>query len=349
MRVGIVNDVRLAVEALRRVVASSPDHEVAWVAYDGAEAAARCRQDTPDVVLMDLIMPVMDGVEATRRIMRDSPCAVLIVTASVGRNAGRVFDAMGEGALDAVNTPVLVNDGTGVRGGDEMLAKLGTIGRLLGRSPATPVVPPRPTSGSAGASVPLVAVGSSTGGPTALRTILQALPADLRATTIIVQHVDVQFAQGLADWLGRESGRGIRLAAAGMPVAGADVLIAATGDHLVLRPDGTLAYVAEPVDQPFRPSVDVFFGSVAAHWRGPAVGVLLTGMGRDGAEGLLAMRRAGWPTIAQDRETSVVYGMPRAAAEIGAAVEVLPLPAIAPAIVRALARARTEHPRRTTA
>jgi two-component system response regulator WspF len=333
MSVGIVNDVRMAVEALRRVVTSQPDHEVAWVAFDGAEAAERCRADTPDVVLMDLIMPNVNGVEATRRIMRDSPCAILVVTASVEQNSSLVFDAMGQGALDAVNTPVLKR--SDVHGSNELLAKLETIGKLLNRP-----VAPRPVVRAAvpdeSTSAPLVAIGASTGGPLALVTVLRALPLDLVATAVIIQHVDVQFAAGLGEWLEQESGKQVRLVKSGATVGGPDVFLAGTNDHLVLRPDKSLGYVADPVDYPYRPSVDVFFNSVTAHWSGPAVGVLLTGMGRDGAEGLLAMRRAGWATIAQDSETSVVYGMPKAAADIGAAAEVLPIDAIAPAIVRAL-------------
>jgi chemotaxis response regulator CheB len=333
MRIGIVNDVSLAVEALRRVVVSHPGHEVAWVAFDGAEAAARCLADTPDVVLMDLIMPTVNGVEATRRIMRDSPCAILVVTASVEENFSLVFDAMGQGALDAVNTPVL--DPRGLRGGGELLAKLATIGRLLHRPARARPVEHTPAP-RASTSSPLIAIGASTGGPLALVTVLRALPRDLAAATVIIQHVDVQFAAGLGDWLEEETGKHVALASDGAEAGKPGILLAGTNDHLVLRPDGTLAYVAEPIDYPYRPSVDVFFASLVAHWSGPAIGVLLTGMGRDGAEGLLAMRRAGWPTIAQDRETSVVYGMPKAAADIGAAAEVLPLDAVAPAIVRAL-------------
>jgi two-component system response regulator WspF len=333
MRIGIVNDVQMAVEALRRVVASAADHDVAWVAFDGAEAAARCREDTPDVVLMDLIMPNVNGVEATRRIMRDSPCAILVVTASVEQNSSLVFDAMGQGALDAVNTPVL--DRHGIHGGHELLAKLATIGKLLHRSgQSQPVV--RSAVPRDSTSAPVIAIGASTGGPLAVVTVLRALPRDLAATTVIIQHVDVQFAAGLRHWLEDESGRRVSLVNAGAVVGGPDILLAGTNDHLVLCPDASLAYVAEPVDCPYRPSVDVFFASVVAHWSGPAIGVLLTGMGRDGAEGLLAMRRAGWATIAQDRETSVVYGMPKAAADIGAAAEVLPIDAVAPAILRAL-------------
>src|SRR5687767_11957331 len=162
MRVGIVNDMRTAVEALRRVVASSPAHEVAWVAFDGEQAAERCREDTPDVVLMDLIMPNVDGVEATRRIMRDSPCAILVVTASVDTNAALVFDAMGHGALDAVNTPVLVR--SDLQGGGELLGKLEIIGKLLNRHTGSGAVVRAPAPREPAAAA-MLAIGASTGGP----------------------------------------------------------------------------------------------------------------------------------------------------------------------------------------
>ena len=254
MRIGIVNDVQMAIEVLRRVVTSSPEHEVAWLAYDGAEAAERCLADTPDVVLMDLIMPNVNGVEATRRIMRDSPCAILVVTANVDHNASLVFDAMGQGALDAVNTPVLRRDT--VEGGSALLAKLAVISKLLRPGTGAGAVERRPV-GRDGAAPPLVAIGASTGGPAALATVLQAMPRDLDATLAIVQHVDAQFAPGLGRWLERETGRRVRIAEPGARLEHAAVLLAATNDHLVLRADGTLGYVAEPADYPHRPSVDV--------------------------------------------------------------------------------------------
>src|SRR5437667_50278 len=132
MRIAIVNDVRLAVEALRRVVTQIPTYKIAWIAYDGEEAVTKCAADTPDVILMDLVMPRMSGSEATRRIMRESPCAILVVTATVEGNAGMVFDAMGLGALDVVQTPTLGPDGN-VAGGAQLLAKIATIGKLIGK------------------------------------------------------------------------------------------------------------------------------------------------------------------------------------------------------------------------
>jgi two-component system response regulator WspF len=175
----------------------------------------------------------------------------------------------------------------------------------------------------------LVAVGASAGGPAALATILAALPADFPAAMIIVQHVDPQFADGLASWLGGQTPLRVRLAEDGdRPQAGI-VLLAGRENHLVFQGPNQLGYVNEPQDCSYRPSVDVFFNSAVRYWRGTLTGVLLTGMGRDGAEGLKALRDRGHLTLAQDEATSAVYGMPRAAAELKAAKEILGLDKIA--------------------
>jgi two-component system response regulator WspF len=334
MRIAIVNNALLAVEALRRLVTSVPDYEIAWVAGNGAEAVEKCAADTPDVVLMGLIMPVMDGVEATRRIMAASPCLVLVVTSTVGGNAAKVFEAMGYGARDVVNTPILGGDGR-VEGGATLLAKIATLGKLLDPKPGQQarqrVVPSAPAP--AGHLPPLLAIGASTGGPSALAHIFSRLPAEFPAAVVVVQHVDVQFAPGLADWLQAQTSLKVRMVQDGCRLAVGTVWLAGTNDHLVFTPQHALTYVAEPRDYPYRPSVDVFFKSLVKNgpkpWPGRAAGVLLTGMGRDGAEGLAVLRRAGWYTVAQDQASSVVYGMPKAAAEAGAAMQIVPLKAIA--------------------
>jgi len=339
MRIAIVNNILLAVEALRRVVNSVPDYEIAWVARNGAEAVERCAADTPDVVLMGLIMPEMDGVEATRRIMAASPCLILVVTSTVGGNAAKVFEAMGYGARDVVHTPVLGGDGR-VEGGATLLAKIATLGKLLDIKPRQEVrrrvIPSAPAAASD--LPPLVAIGASTGGPAALAHILSRLPGGFPAAVVVIQHVDVQFAAGLADWLQAQTSLKVRLVQDGCRLEVGTVWLAGTNDHLILTPHHTLSYVAEPRDYPYRPSVDVFFKSLAKNgpkpWPGKAAGVLLTGMGRDGAEGLAALRRAEWYTIAQDQASSVVYGMPKAAAEAGAAMQIVSLEAVAFTLVR---------------
>jgi two-component system response regulator WspF len=333
MKIAIVNDVPMAVEALRRALAGGPaarPHQLAWVAGSGEDAVRRCAEDRPDLVLMDLVMPGMDGVEATRLIMASTPCAILLVTAYAGTQQGRVFEAMGAGALDVVAPPTLAG------GLSAFLAKIETIARLLGAEArlksganghkAQLTSPRAPSAGR------LVAIGSSAGGPAALATVLGGLTADFPASIVIVQHVDEKFAPGLAEWLNGQTPLPVRLAQPGDTPQPGVVLIAGTGDHLTFMGPTILGYTPNPADYCYRPSVDVFFESAARCWRGSILGVLLTGMGRDGANGLKTLRDKGCHTIAQDQATSAIYGMPRQAAAIGAAVEILPLDQIASAL-----------------
>jgi two-component system response regulator WspF len=331
MKIAIVNDMPLAVEALRRALAFEPAHQVVWVAGNGAEAVRLCAENTPDLILMDLIMPVMDGVEATRRIMAESPCAIVIVTVDRQQNVHRVFEAMGHGALDVVDTPA-IGAGNAQEAAAPLLRKILNIGWLIGEKPsrsrATPASPR-----SSGSCQRLVAIGSSAGGPAALELLLKGLPRGFSPAIVLVQHVDQVFAAGMAEWLASASGLDVRLAREGEPPQSGKVLLAGTNHHIRLLKNGTLAYTAEPVNEIYRPSIDVFFESVASYWNGDAVGVLLTGMGRDGAQGLKLMRQQGYLTIAQDQQSSAVYGMPKAAAAIDAAVEIRPLEKIAPRLL----------------
>jgi two-component system, chemotaxis family, response regulator WspF len=309
MRIAIANDSRAAAEALRRVISGS-DHVLAWTAHDGEDAVRRCMDDTPDLLLMDLNMPRLDGVEATREIMRRAPCAILVVTARPQDNVSQVFRALGAGALDVTATPVLL----GQPGGGGLLDKIRTIGKLIGK--------PGRAMASAAATSPLrhlVAIGASTGGPLALAATLAGWQAPDDVAVVIVQHIDAAFADQLVQWLGSQLAMPVRAAAHGASLAGGTVLVARTNDHLRLTRELQLRYDGEPRDLVYRPSIDVFFDSVAQHWAGGATGILLTGMGRDGAAGLLAMRNAAKQTIAQDEASCAVYGMPRAAAELSAA------------------------------
>jgi len=325
MRVAIVNDMPLAVEALRRALNFEPSHEVVWVAGNGLEAVQRCAELTPDLILMDLIMPVMDGVEATRQIMAQTPCAILLVTVDRQANMSRVFEAMGHGALDVVDTPAL-GVGNPKDAAAPLLRKILNIGWLIGQR-GSRVRTETTSARTSGKRQSLVAIGSSAGGPAALEILLKGLPRDFPAAIVLVQHVDQVFAAGMAEWLSSASGLPVRLAREGEPPQSGVVLLAGTNHHIRLLKNGTLAYTAEPVNEIYRPSID-----------GDAVGVLLTGMGRDGAQGLKLLREQGYLTIAQDQQSSAVYGMPKAAAAIDAAVEIRPLDRIAPRLLEVFAQ-----------
>ncbi|HKT74192.1 MAG TPA: chemotaxis response regulator protein-glutamate methylesterase [Steroidobacteraceae bacterium] len=339
MRIGIANSTPMAVVALRYALTMRPQHKVAWVARDGEDAVAMCAKDTPDLLLMDLPLPGLDGVQATNRIMENTPCPILIVTSSVDANTGAVFDAMGRGAIDAVDIPVIEKD-IGASAA-QFLHKIDTIAKLVGTRRFAPTRGASSDITLTGTWPPckrerLVAIGASAGGPMALTRLLSGLPQDFPASIVIVQHVDARFAPGMADWLTRTAGLQVRVAREGDRPEPGTVLLAGTNDHLVFKGPDRLGYAAEPRDHPYRPSVDVFFESLGAMWIGEAIGVLLTGMGRDGAEGLKVMRNKGYYTIAQDASTSAVYGMPKAAASLGAAVDILPLDRIAPRLIDTL-------------
>jgi two-component system response regulator WspF len=330
MRIAIVNDLSLAREVLRRVVTSVPGYSVAWTAEDGEDAVRRAVADRPDAVLMDLVMPRMDGAEATRRIMREAPCPVLVVTATVAGNFELAYRAMGAGAVDAVETPTL-GPGGAVVNGEKLIARLAKLDDALHGVTGSGYVPVD-SEGPGSVEVPkIVAVGASTGGPDALAVVLAALPADFPAAVLIAQHIAAEFAPGLADRLAARCRLPVRVARDGEAPAPGIVYLAATNDHLEFSPRFRLRYTPLPENAPFRPSVDVLFASLAANCPRQGVAVLLTGMRTDGADGLLRLRSVGWHTIAQDEHTCVVYGMPKAAVERGAAAEVLPLHLIGPA------------------
>ncbi len=336
MRIAIVNDMRIAIELIRRALVADGRHTLAWTALNGQEAVERCARDRPDLILMDLIMPVLDGVEATRRIMAETPCAILIVTATVEGNSSRVYEALGAGAIDAVQTP------DHKTGPSLLRIKIDQLEKLLNRPSFDPSVSANsdvataPACPPPGAAEALVAIGASAGGPAALATLFAALPAGYRAPIVVIQHIDAGFARGLIDWLSRHCALPVSLAVDGEAPAPGHIYLGAGDHHLTLAPGGRFRLTPARCDCIYLPGIDVFFSSMAAHWRRRGLGILLTGMGRDGAAGLRALRQAGFETVAQDRSTSAVYGMPKAAADLKAATHILPLPQIPP-LLRAFA------------
>jgi two-component system response regulator WspF len=334
MKVAIVNDSKMAAEILRRILERLPDFTLAWIAYSGEEALRLCAQAKPEIILMDLIMPGIDGAETTRRIMQATPCVILVVTATTVGNRDMVFEAMGHGALDAVNTPVLGTDGN-LDGAEPLIQKLRTVSRLVGGHRLKLGHPRQKVAVPDTSGLPIVAIGASTGGPQALAQILSVLPQHFPAAVLVVQHVDEQFTPSLASWLQHSCALPVCIARDGEAPHPAGVWIAGTSDNLTYD-NGRLSYITPKKDAIHRPSIDALFLSLARPHRATRIGALLTGMGRDGATGLLELRRTGALTITQDAATSVVYGMPKAAAEINGASEVMPLSLIGPRICEAI-------------
>lgn len=339
MNIAIVNDVFMIRMLLARIIHENSEHKVIWDAEDGKIAVEKAQQDTPDLILMDLLMPVMNGVDATREIMKLCPCAIVVVTASVEQYADMVFTAMSHGALDAISTPTLTPD-AGPEGIEPLLHKLTVIDNLITTRPRNTQQeqPPITKNVTPGSSYPMVCIGASTGGPGALATLLASLPANLQATIVIIQHVDENFTAGLADWLDGQCKLPVSVAQQGGKAEINKIYIAGGDKHLLLNQNLEFQYTSHPVEYAYRPSIDIFFHSINQHWPGLTTGVLLTGMGNDGAEGLLALKNNNALTIAQDEATCAVYGMPRAAARLNAARMILPIEKITAAIIKTLSQ-----------
>lgn len=334
MRVAIVNDLKIAIEALRRAVTSDPQHEIAWTAIDGNDAIRKCQTDRPDIILMDLIMPGLDGAQTTQEIMRRTPCPILVVTATVTGNYSLVYDALGYGAYDAVNTPSLASNGT-VQGATELLAKIAKVKNSLAERPlrsASDQTTIRPSTSPLSVGNNIVLLGASTGGPQALLTILQEV-SRLKNTSIwIAQHIGSDFLQGLAEWLAQRVGAPVRIAKLGDGLDSAGIFLLPSEPTLVVGSNQQLQIARHTPPPVHTPDINQFFHSVAHHSGKRGIAALLTGMGSDGAHGLLSLRQAGWYTIAQDETTSTVYGMPQVAKQLGAAHQIMPLPSIGASI-----------------
>lgn len=366
IRVLLVEDSPVALTILKRMLASSPDVDVVGTACNGVEAMELIPARQPQVICTDLHMPKMDGLELTRRVMAQYPRPILVVSASVHaeNDAQTVFQLLQAGALDVFPKPEIGLPSEYEQVKRELIGRIKVLagvkvftrhsiirslnessdlssGEAIIRSPSIK----HPVSNYSGSkslsnsitqniySPRVVAIGASTGGPQALHMILKQIPVHFPIPILCVQHISEGFLQGLVSWLATECSLRMVVAQPGdIPKPGV-VYFAPEQHHLQLDSQGRLLMSNTPPVSGHRPSVTVLFQSVAAYYRRSAVGILLTGMGRDGAEGLQAIAHMGGLTIAQDEQTCVVFGMPKEAIVLGAAQLVLPISEIAPALV----------------
>lgn len=342
MLIGIAIASDTEAESIKFVLKSNSDNNIIWIINDGKEIIQKCLLQKPDLILLDLLLLNSEGVEVIQKIMNISPCPILLITKNVQQNSSKIFEALGAGALDVATTPVFTLDGK-IIGSEEFQKKISTIEKLIVKDDKSPKINKKIFETSSFYLPKLIVIGSSTGGPKALADILKNFPSKIDSAVIIVQHIDVQFAESLIDWLNDQVEMNVLLAKEGEHPLPNNIYVAVTNDHLILGPDYKFHYTIEPKDFPYRPSVDTFFLSLSQNVKQKNIAVLLTGMGKDGAVGLLELRRKGWHTIAQDKSTSVVFGMPKAAIELNAAVEILPIEKIASSIINHLYKKDLHH------
>jgi two-component system chemotaxis response regulator CheB len=343
IRVLVVDDSAFVRQALSRMLGSEPDIQVVGLAADGMEGVEKARELRPDVITLDLQMPRMGGLEALERIMAENPVPVLLLSSVTRQGADVTLRGLELGALDFV-------DKSSVQGNMNLLALAqelrGKVRALAGASPRRretralrAVAEGRDAAPGASPRAEAVVIATSTGGPPALQAIIPDLPKDLPSAVLIVQHMPLGFTRSLAERLDARSPLPVREALDGQAVEPGQVLIAPAGRHMKVRRRGQSIKVLldeEPRGALHRPSADVLMASMAKAYGARVLGVVLTGMGSDGVEGLRAIREAGGRTLAESEESCVIYGMPKAAVEAGVVDRSVPLRRIADEILAAV-------------
>ncbi|MBI5589346.1 MAG: chemotaxis-specific protein-glutamate methyltransferase CheB [Deltaproteobacteria bacterium] len=343
IRVLIVEDSAVVAELLNYILGSDPAIRVVGTARDGWQALQAVRDLKPDVITMDINMPGMGGYEATCRIMETHPAPIVIVSVSIDpREVATTFRALEAGALAAVQKPM----GIGHPEHEEAVRTLIRTVKLMSEVKVVRRWPirhkqghlPSPAPGyvfeSGMGDIDVIALGASTGGPSVLQLILSGLPKDMNAAVFIVQHISPGFVHGFAESLAPSCKLPVHVPEHGEPVLPGHVYLAPDGVHMGVGKGGRIGLVSAPPMDGMRPSISFLFRSVADVFGRKAIGVLLTGMGRDGADGLKAMKEKGAVTIAQDEESCVIFGMPAEAIRLGAATHVLSPEKITAALVK---------------
>jgi len=335
-RVLVVDDSVFARKIVSDIINSSPELTVAATASDGEEALALIDELRPDVVTLDVEMPKMDGIETLRQLMERRPTPVLMISSLTAEGTKESIRALNLGAVDVMPKPHGTHSiGLGQHR-EELISKILAASQIsvsaLSQRHEPLITAPRRGLPRREGAFPVVMIASSTGGPRALRLVLASLSGEDRAGYVIVQHMPAGFTRSLAESLNEITSLEVREAEPGDVPSPGTALLARAGLHCVFSGKGSVEHNTAPPLWGVRPAADVTFASAVTALAGRLVGVVLTGMGRDGANGLKLIRDSGGITIAEDQSTCVVYGMPRAAAEAGAVDRVVPLPGMADAI-----------------
>lgn len=341
IRVLIVDDSPSATQYLSHIISSDPEMEIAGIAENGADGLRMAEKLRPDVISMDINMPIMDGFETTRRIMSSCPMPIVIVSSIYDEGSvALAFKAIEAGALNIIHKPSVGHGADQISGARELQQTLKAMaGVKVVRRTADKITPPgpeRPAARSTPPQIRAICMGASTGGPPVIQEILAGLPAGIPAPILVVQHITPGFGAGFVTWLNNTTAMPVHMASQGeLPLPG-HVYIAPDNMHLELAADGRLIQTSHELCNGVRPSVSRLFRSAIPVFGQNVLGILLTGMGRDGAEELKHMRDAGAITIAQDQASSVVFGMPGEAVKLRGATHILPAHSIAAMIISLL-------------
>lgn len=313
MNIAIVNDLDIEIEALKRLIEGIKGYNVIWIAKNGLEAIDKNKSHKPDLILMNLNMPIYDGAKATKIIMEENPVPIIIISSSINLYQSKIFEAMGYGALDVSSIPI--NDNFNDILDNDLLKKIDMIAKLSGKSGVE--INSRYENNSNYNKI--VLIGASTGGPKVIAQILESLPKKIDGSIIIVQHLDKQFTQGMVDWLNNYTKIPIKVAKYGTEITNNAIFLVGGNEHIRINKQGKFELVENQIGYHFVPSINILFQSFADNYNLKGMAMILTGMGNDGANGLFELKKKGWQTFAQDEKSSVVYGMPKAAYENGAA------------------------------
>lgn len=334
IRVLVAEDSQTVRELLVRILDADPDITVAGEAKDGAEAVEMAARLKPDLLTMDIQMPLLDGLAATKEVMIRSPLPILIISSGIEHDVKLALDAVRAGALSALAVPVHPShpdfeaQRTNLLRTVKAMAQVKVVRRWGDRAPRAPRVASLPKG-----RVRLIAIAASTGGPAALQRILMDLPRDFPLPLLVVQHISSGFAEGLATWLAGSCNLQVTIARDGQNLQPRSVYVAPDDRHLGVADDESIELSDAPPIGGFRPSATHLFRTVALRFGREAAGVILSGMGRDGVDGLRDLHAAGGTVIAQDEASSIIFGMPQEAAREGVVDTVLPLREIGPALV----------------
>jgi two-component system chemotaxis response regulator CheB len=341
IRVLIVDDVKSARSLLEEILATDPGFQVVGAVEDGLEAVTAALRLRPDLVTMDIRLPGIDGFQAVERILAEFPVPIVMITASMGKQEEKLFRAITSGALDVLDKQELYLWRTRPEIRNGFLRRLRTLaathvqrGLVRVSLESEQVLTMEKIQGRQLQPLSVVAIAASTGGPTALVKVLRRIPNQINGAFVVVQHMSRGFLEGLVRWLDDEIELEVRKAEEGYLLEAGVVLVAPGDQHMMVTEEGTIRLSKSLPVNGHRPSAELLFESLATHYGTRGAGVILTGMGSDGAMGLKNLRARGGRTIAQDEQTSIIFGMPRAAIELDAAELVLPLDDIAPELMK---------------